>query len=94
MKNLYFYLIIFLWLFPTGIRAQQPFFKELNIDPQNDNVKATAIYQDKDEIIYVGTGVGLFKFDGFNFTPINFPEKILSKDVKFIKNGIFIPYSR
>ena len=43
MKNLYFYLMIFLWLFPTGIRAQQPFFKELNIDPQNDNVKANAI---------------------------------------------------
>jgi ligand-binding sensor domain-containing protein len=86
MKHLYFYLMIFLWFFPNGSRAQQPFFKELNIDPQNDNVKATAVYQDKDEIIYVGTDMGLFKYDGFNFTLIDFPEKIISKEVKFIKN--------
>ena len=76
MKNYYFSLMIFLWIIPCGINAQQPFFKELSIDPQNENVKATAIYQDKGEVIYVGTDVGLFKFDGFNFTLINFPEKI------------------
>ncbi len=76
MKNLYFYLMIFLWLFPTGIRAQQPFFKELNIDPQNDNVKATAIYQDKDEIIYVGTGVGkITLYKGKTVVQKNIDEK-------------------
>jgi hypothetical protein len=79
MKHLYFYLMIFLWLFPNGSRAQQPFFKELNIDPQNDNVKATAVYQDKDEIIYVGTDMGLFKYDGFNFTLIDFQKKLSQK---------------
>lgn len=84
MRLNYFWL---LWLLLSEtISAQQPFFKELNIDPQNDNVKATALFQDKNEIIYVGTDVGLYKYDGFNFIQIEIPDNVISKHVKFISN--------
>lgn len=86
MKKYGFLLLIISLLLVYDLQAQQPFFKELNIDPQNENLKATAVYQDKNEIIYVGTDDGLYKYDGFSFTPIAFPEKVGSRHVKFIKN--------
>jgi ligand-binding sensor domain-containing protein len=83
--NLNFFILLFL-LWPGSTSAQQPFFKELTIDPQNDNIKATSIFQDKDEIIYVGTDNGLCRFDGFNFTKLEFPKQVISKHVKYITN--------
>lgn len=86
MKKCINYLWLLFLFFSESISAQQPFFKELNIDPQNDNVKATSVFQDKNEIIYVGTDFGLYRFDGFSFMKMEGPEKVISNHVKFVAN--------
>jgi len=76
-----------------ALYSQQPFFIEMNIDPQNDKLKATAICQAEDGLIYIGTDEGLYRFDGFAFSKILLPDTSESKYVSHltaIKNELLV----
>lgn len=54
--------------------GQEPFFKQLQVSSVTTSLKINAIYQDSQKVIWLGTSEGIFKFDGFIFQKVNFPD--------------------
>lgn len=44
-----------------------PFFRTLQVDKENRNLRVNTLFQDRKGYIWVGTDHGLYKYDGFNF---------------------------
>ena len=61
--------------------AQQPFFREIRIDPRQEGVRVTTICQSNQGWIFAGTETGLLRYDGFRFSEIGFPSAIVKKEV-------------
>ena len=65
MKSIFWQLMFLILGFSA--RAQQPFFRELVIDRQDDDIKTNTVFQSPGGLIYLGTSKGLFRYDGFDF---------------------------
>ena len=70
MKSIIFRLTCLL-LIPFWGSAQRPFFRELIIDRQDDEIKVNTLFQSARGFIYAGTNKGLYRYDGFEFTNIS-----------------------
>jgi ligand-binding sensor domain-containing protein len=44
-----------------------PFFRTLQVDKENKNLRVNTLLQDRKGYIWVGTDHGLYKYDGYNF---------------------------
>ncbi|MEO6358552.1 MAG: two-component regulator propeller domain-containing protein [Ferruginibacter sp.] len=68
-------LIFIIYWFVQGIttNAQAPFFKNIIFDREKKEAKLLKIFQDKKGYIWLGTSVGICRYDGINF-------KYLEKD--------------
>lgn len=64
-----------LLLFSTVLPGQNPWFKELKIDPQHDEQRITAIGQSSSGLLFIGTDQGLYNYDGFRFERLTLPLK-------------------
>jgi len=61
--------------------AQQPFFREILIDPRQEGFKVTTICQSGQGWVFTGTGNGLLRYDGFRFSAVEFPSDVMKKEV-------------
>ncbi|MDX2067147.1 MAG: two-component regulator propeller domain-containing protein [Haliscomenobacter sp.] len=59
-------LLLFLMLSARIAFAQEPTFSRLPEDMVVSNVAATAMYQDKQGFLWIGTWNGLYRYDGYN----------------------------
>jgi len=50
--------------------ASVPYFKVIQVDRENNNLYINILFQDHQGYIWVGTDQGIFRNDGFLFTPI------------------------
>jgi ligand-binding sensor domain-containing protein len=68
-------LIFIIYWFVQGIttNAQAPFFKNIIFDREKKEAELLKIFQDKKGYIWLGTSVGICRYDGINF-------KYLEKD--------------
>ena len=73
--------LLFFLLCSWDSRAQQPFFREIQVDAQNDQLHVTTISQSTNGLLYVGSDHGLFCYDGFDFLPVALPDSIQDKTV-------------
>jgi ligand-binding sensor domain-containing protein len=44
-----------------------PYFRSLQVDKENKNLRVNTLFQDRKGYVWVGTDHGLYKYDGFNF---------------------------
>ena len=59
-------LLLFLGIWVCAASAQEPTFSRLPEDMVVSNVAATAMYQDKQGFLWIGTWNGLYRYDGYN----------------------------
>jgi ligand-binding sensor domain-containing protein len=59
------------------VQAQAPFFKSIVFDKEKREAKLSTIFQDKKGYLWLGTNVGICKYDGINF-------KYLEKDSNLV----------
>jgi len=84
-----FIVLFFSFLFAAmELHSQHPFFRELVIEPGNDELKATTLFQNKEGLIYVGTNQGLYRYDGFNFEKIALPDSLNNSKVSVITSTL------
>lgn len=69
-------------------QAQQPFFREIQVDAQNEQLQITAIGQSSNGLLYVGSDHGLFCYDGFEFLPVMLPDSLKDKTVTAMAAGV------
>ena len=65
-----------LLLFSALLNGQSYRFKNYGIDSKIPNGFIYTLSQDNNGYLWVGTGSGLSKFDGFNFYNIEFPDSV------------------
>ncbi len=70
MKGRMIFGILMLVIHITGLRAQIPFLKELDITRAENSIRINRIYQDPQHFIWIGTSAGLYRYDGYNFQKI------------------------
>jgi ligand-binding sensor domain-containing protein/serine phosphatase RsbU (regulator of sigma subunit) len=71
--------ILCLLLFSVIVKGQTYSFRNYGAD----NIPNTFIYtinQSADGFLWVGTGVGIFRFDGFNYYPVIYPDSAASRN--------------
>ena len=51
-------------------QAEIPFFKTLQVDRENKNLRINVLFQDQSGYIWAGTDHGLYMYDGFVFEKI------------------------
>lgn len=73
-KQAFLSLIFILHFCITGI-AQQPVWQRIGIDEGLPDPNVTALAKSADGRLFVGTAIGLFSYDGFSFTRIEFQSK-------------------
>lgn len=66
------------------LNAEAAFFKKYEIDQGLVNVKISAITQDNQGFMWIGTNRGLFKFDGLSFFEIDSTEMKFSLDIRHL----------
>lgn len=70
-----FLLIIILLMFGYSVvRAQSPFFRMVRLPESMKESVINCIYQDKDGPLLLGTGQGLFRYDGREFSQFTLPK--------------------
>jgi ligand-binding sensor domain-containing protein/serine phosphatase RsbU (regulator of sigma subunit) len=67
---------LFLVFLPSVLSGQTYRFKNYNVDIGLPNKFVYTVNQDNNGFIWVGTGNGLARFDGFIFYPVQFPDSI------------------
>ncbi len=71
--------IVCLILFPVMLNGQTFSFRNYGAD----NIPNTFVYtinQSNDGFLWVGTGGGIFRFDGFDFFPVIYPDSVSSRN--------------
>jgi ligand-binding sensor domain-containing protein len=68
MRKLFFLLLL---LFPLFVKAQQPFVRDLWLNESNTSVKVNEMLQDPTGYIWLGTDIGLFRYNGRTFIQIS-----------------------
>jgi ligand-binding sensor domain-containing protein/serine phosphatase RsbU (regulator of sigma subunit) len=68
--------ILLLFFLTPFLSGQTYRFKNYNIDNGLPNKFVYTINQDNSGFIWIGTGNGLVRFDGFNFYPVPFPDSL------------------
>jgi ligand-binding sensor domain-containing protein len=74
---------VILILFSLGAKAQDPFSRDLWLNEANAPVKVNALIQDDAGYVWVGTDIGIFYFNGRNFTTV---KDNISKPVTALAN--------
>ena len=73
-RQIFFQLMILIALCATSIEktfAQAPFFKTIVFDPEKKGVRLLTIFQEKKGPIWLGTSLGMCRYDGINFKYID-----------------------
>ncbi len=63
-------ILFFLMLMAVASKAEIPFFKTLQVDRENKNLRINTLFQDQKGFIWAGTDHGLYMYDGFVFEKI------------------------
>lgn len=66
MRNWYLGCIVLMMISLSSI-GEIPFFKTLQVDRENKNLRVNTLFQDKNGFIWAGTDHGLYMYDGFVF---------------------------
>lgn len=85
MRCLLRLLLMLLW--STSSYAQRPFFRELVIDRQDDDLKTNTVFQAANGLVYLGTNKGLFRFDGFDFRNISVSNNLIDHQITAIADS-------
>lgn len=80
-------MLFFMLLLPLCTWAQRPFFRELIIDRQDDEIKVNALFQSEKGFVYAGTNKGMFRYDGFGFQNISGDKKLEDVQITSIASG-------
>lgn len=80
-------LLISLLFLPSLVLAQRPFFRELIIDRQDDEIKVNTLFQSEEGFVYAGTNKGMFRYDGFIFKNISGDNKLNDLQITAITTG-------
>ncbi|RYD57330.1 MAG: hypothetical protein EOP56_08455 [Sphingobacteriales bacterium] len=90
MRKLILLLLLF---FSLPAMAQQPFVRDLWLNESNTSVKVNEMLEDPSGYIWLGTDIGLFRFNGHRFMPV--PDSI-EKPVTALAYGngtVYVGYS-
>jgi len=68
-----------LFLFSSVLNSQTYSFKNYGAEKNIPNGFVYTINQSKDGFLWVGTGNGLSRFDGFSFFPVQYPDSIAGR---------------
>lgn len=61
-------LLIFMSVVPSvSVTAQNPYFRSIKVPDEFQQTSITSLYQDKRGFIWIGTGKGLYQYDGNDF---------------------------
>ncbi len=77
----------FLMALSCKVYSQYPYFKEITIEQGNDDLKVNNVFQGAEGLIYIGTNQGFFRYDGFDFEKIDFPDSLRDKRVSCLTNS-------
>jgi ligand-binding sensor domain-containing protein/serine phosphatase RsbU (regulator of sigma subunit) len=78
-RKIIFSTIMCLFLFSVQLNAQTFRFRNYGPDSKIPNRFIYTINQDNNGYLWVGTGKGLSKFDGFEFYNVGFPDSVTSR---------------
>lgn len=65
----------------TNVLGQKPYFKNIKVPEEIQLTTITCVYQDNNNYIWIGTGNGLYQFDGTNFLDYHDQDKKTSLQV-------------
>jgi ligand-binding sensor domain-containing protein len=68
-----------LFLFSGVLNCQTYSFKNYGAEKNIPNGFIYTINQSNDGFLWVGTGIGLSRFDGFNFFPVQYPDSVAGR---------------
>jgi len=61
-------LVLLVMLLPvSGVSGQKPFFRSVKVPDEFQQTSITCLYQDRNSYLWIGTGKGLYKYDGNDF---------------------------
>lgn len=60
-------ILLLLLLSSINVSGQKPFFRNIKVPDQVNETTITCLYQDLNSYMWIGTGKGVYKFDGNNF---------------------------
>jgi ligand-binding sensor domain-containing protein len=78
-RKIIFSTIMCLFLFSVQLNAQTFRFRNYGPDSKIPNGFIYTINQDNNGYLWVGTGKGLSKFDGFEFYSVGFPDSVMNR---------------
>ncbi len=78
--------IIFLVFFSISFftSAQIPFFQKFGLPNKNEKTDIHVLFQDRNGFVWLGTGVGLYQFDGFSFSHFTSKDSTLGNHITAI----------
>lgn len=78
-KFLFFLLAILFAQFTTQVKAQTPYFKSYVFDKEQTDANVICVFQDYRKIIWLGTDIGLYSYDGYDFKRVFIADSVLGK---------------
>jgi len=81
--------LLIVLLLVAGVSGQKPFFRSIKVPDEIQQSSITCLYQDNNRYMWIGTGKGLFRFDGneFDYYPANDKEASLQVSAIFMTPG-------
>ena len=67
-KNIFAIFYILTFLFPIDSQAKELQFESIGVDQEFSSSSILEIIQDKKGFLWLGTGNGLYRYDGYEFT--------------------------
>jgi ligand-binding sensor domain-containing protein len=86
-------IILLLSIFYNLANAQQPFYKTIVYDKENNGIQLYTIMQDANGFIWLGTNKGLCRYDGNKCTYVKNSNEEVSTLVQEKNNDVWIGYS-
>ncbi len=75
-SKVFLFILLFSFSFHTGVVAQHPFYKTVDIEEDNLTIKATVLLKDHFGFLWIGTSEGIFKYNAVVPEKIQLPGNI------------------
>jgi ligand-binding sensor domain-containing protein len=76
MSRIYLFILVFFQLLIQSVSGQQAFLKTMLTSKDLDNAKILSIYQDKSNLVWIGTESGLYTYNGLTTTLLEFDDSL------------------
>lgn len=68
-------LLFFFFLLCQSLQAQSPLLRQFLINSENTKLKYNVLFQDHQQLMWIGTSEGLYQYDGVDFSLYTLPGK-------------------